>query len=337
MISDQKASDARPRALVWTTVEVLVLERLPEGVERAGPDVAEHDAQSAAEGERCPSFRGRVGLVRWCGRSARPLPVLHRARHRRRTGRRPSRRRGAIGGRVRSAGRSGGGGASCHHVPRSQLGDDDDDAATGVRARGTDVLEGGGDRAIAPVLDLQGRPPEVEPHPRLGEARASPSSSATWTARTSRCSRDAASPSAGRIRRSMRSTRTSPRSGRSVCGSRRVTSSNRCTLAFHPLVECRRSEERRPDVKITSRTASAGLQGQVRGADEDTEVFAFRRVPSSVVDDVGLRRARRGPSIGPSGRVTDTGPTIVWNGDVLRGPALRRFSEHLERQPASGA
>ena len=46
-ISAQNAIDATPSALVRVHVEVLVLERLPERVQRAGADVAEDDAESA--------------------------------------------------------------------------------------------------------------------------------------------------------------------------------------------------------------------------------------------------------------------------------------------------
>ena len=45
-ISAQNASEATPSAFARRRGEVLVLERLPEGVQRAGADVTEHDAES---------------------------------------------------------------------------------------------------------------------------------------------------------------------------------------------------------------------------------------------------------------------------------------------------
>ena len=63
MISAQNTIDATPSALIWSTVEVVVVERLAERVERAGADVAEDDAERA-ERQRAAAQRSRA--VRPC-------------------------------------------------------------------------------------------------------------------------------------------------------------------------------------------------------------------------------------------------------------------------------
>ena len=52
MTSAQNATDAAPKAVVTGHLEVGVVERLAERVDRAGADVAEHDAESAEREQR---------------------------------------------------------------------------------------------------------------------------------------------------------------------------------------------------------------------------------------------------------------------------------------------
>ena len=77
MISAQNAIDATPSALVSVTVEVLVLERLAERVQRARADVAEDDAERA-ERQRAHPDRVPVAVVTVPAVAARRVLVVDR-------------------------------------------------------------------------------------------------------------------------------------------------------------------------------------------------------------------------------------------------------------------